>query len=251
MANNLQFCFHKQTYQLNLKIGFTILCLFFFILFCVLGVWQLHRFSYKKNLLIAYQQRLADQPKSLNEIMQSTDSIQFQPLRVEGYYKNDATLIMQNQFHHGQDGFEIITPLQINNQKKLLLVDRGWVKKTKNGLPKIIAIKEKQTIIGHVKELNEYQFILGKNILEKTSSYLVIQKVDINELHHATNQDYYPFILRLDASQSNGFVRDWTLSNIMPERHMGYAIQWFIMAFVLVIAYLCFCCEKVKNEKLA
>jgi cytochrome oxidase assembly protein ShyY1 len=37
---------------------------------------------------------------------------------------------------------------------------------------------------------------------------------------------------------------------MLPARHLGYAVQWFVMAMVLAIALICFCCERI-NEKTA
>lgn len=263
-AQPLQFSFHNKTYQFKFRIGFFILCAFFFILFCILGNWQLHRYEYKKNLQILFNQHLAASPKTLKQVIDSTDDMQFQTLMVKGVYEPEHTFLLQNQFYHDQLGFDVLTVVRIPDEKKFLLVDRGWISKNKLSCEKkstaslgevcsLPASKMQaitfQKIQGYIKLVDTHQFILGKNILDPSASPVVIQKINLDEISQITHQEYFPFILRLNANQVNGYVRDWTIVTVMPERHMAYAVQWFAMAFVLLIAYLCFCCERISTSE--
>lgn len=238
MVNLSTFHFRQNTYCFKFRRGFSLLCLFLFILCIALGQWQLHRYAYKKTLLATYQKRLHEKPQDF-QIIVSQQDLQFQPVKIAGEYVNSLTMLIQNRFYHDEPGFEVLTPLKISGDKKLLLVDRGWIKN-----PDILPVLKKQEITGHIKLLDEYQFILGDNLLQPDKKPYVLQRVDINEISQITHQAFYPFILRLDANQENGFVRDWTIVTVMPARHMAYAIQWFALALVLLIAYLCFCFEK-------
>ena len=245
----MQFQFRQQSYLFRFKIGFFILCLFFVFLFSMLGVWQLHRYHYKKMLVSTFQDRLTAAPKPFLQVTGSGD-LQFQRITVEGHYLNALTMLVQNKFNQGRSGFEVLTPLQIRGQEKLLLIDRGWIQKPANqNLPSIDHVNDKQQIIGYIKLLDERQFTLGKNILNPAGPQIVMQKIDLDELSQITHQSFYPFILRLDASEPNGFVRDWVISIVPPERHMGYAIQWFVLVIVVLIGYLAFCSEKKNANK--
>lgn len=237
----LLFHYRKQIYQVQFRPGFLVFCLFFFSLFCALGVWQLHRYDYKKTLLQTYQQRLADTPRPL-----SANPPPFQRIITSGEYVNAFTVLVQNRFYRDQIGYDVLTPLRIPGDKNLLLVERGWIPEAGRDTIKSVT-GTKHIIQGYIKYLDEYQFILGKNILAPKVSPIVIQKIDTKELSQLSHQTFYPFILRLNASEPHGFVRDWTISTVMPERHMGYAVQWFAMAIVLLIAYFCFCCERIKK----
>ena len=192
-----------------------------------------------------YQERSVAAPKPLGTLPETAADLQFQRVTVTGQYLNDMTMFLQNRFYHEQLGYEVLTPMQIPGQQKLLLVDRGWIQKPADAeLPTIAPVVAEQAIIGSLKVLNEYQFILGQNILTAAKP-IVMQKVDVRELSQLMHQSFYPFVLRLDPSATNGFVRDWTLTVVNPERHLGYAVQWFLMAIVLFIAYLCYCVERV------
>jgi surfeit locus 1 family protein len=242
-----------KKYQFRFRFGFTLFWLTFFCLFCVLGVWQLHRYHYKKNLLQMYQTRLTASPITLADALSSKD-LTFQHVKLSGEYLNSQTMFVQNQLYNDQMGFEVLTPVRMPGDDKLLLVDRGWVAKPEQkALPIISSVNGTQAINGHIKLLNEYQFILGDNVLNPTAKPIIMQKVDVAQISMLTHEAFYPFLLRLDVDAPNGFVRDSTaITTVMPERHMGYAIQWFVMALVLMIAYFSFCFERValpRSEK--
>jgi len=120
---SMQFQFRQQSYLFRFKIGFFILCLFFVFLFSMLGVWQLHRYHYKKMLVSTFQDRLAAAPKPFLQVT-GLDDLQFQRVTVEGHYLNGLTMLVQNKFYQGRPGFEVLTPLQIMGQKKILLVGK-------------------------------------------------------------------------------------------------------------------------------
>lgn len=252
MANCLTIHIFQRTYLVKFKIGFFLLCLFFFVLTCALGTWQVHRYQYKQQLLSSYQQNLSEKPQSFLQIA-NKKNIEFQSIIVQGVYLNQLTIVIQNKFHDNKPGFEIITPFRVHGENKLLLVNRGWLEKKANQtIPKIQNINQEQHITGSIKLLNERQFILGKNILnanDPTNSILMMQKIDIQDIEKATQKEFFPYILRLDPSQSNGFVRDWGVKNIVPERHMAYALQWYLLALAVFIGFICFCCERVDGKK--
>lgn len=258
MAKTLLFQFRKQRYSFHFGMVFFLFCLFFLILFCLLGTWQLHRFHYKKTLLISQQTQSAAKPIPFLQIVHSKNILQFQPVTVEGLYINKLTMFVQNRLYKGQIGFDVLTPLRIPGEKKLLLVNRGWIKRPDSqkteridflNVPTIANVENLQHITGSIKLLNEQPFILGKNIFDPRTSPIVMQKIDIEEISRITQESFFPFILRLDSTQPHGFMRDWIMTTIMPERHLGYALQWFVMALVLVIAYSCFSINRITDRK--
>jgi surfeit locus 1 family protein len=245
MSVNLYFTLGQRKYLLRSETGFLLLCLFFVGLLSMLGVWQLHRYQTKQALLTHYSERSVKVAKPFNEVVKKAADLQYQRVAISGNYVNNLTMLVQNKFYNGQPGYEVLTPVRIPGDDKLLLVDRGWVRQL---LAKRTRIKERQQFTGDLKVINEYQFILGKNIPQPDATPLVMQKIDIAEISRVTNAVYYPFVLRLDNAADTDFVRDWpsTIETLNPQRNLGYAVQWFLMALVLVIAFLSFCLERVE-----
>ncbi|MDQ6158685.1 SURF1 family protein, partial [Pseudomonas aeruginosa] len=46
-----------------------------------------------------------------------------------------------------------------------------------------------------------------------------------------------PWEIRLEAGDAS-FDTDWPLVSMPPERHTGYAVQWFALATALLALYL-------------
>lgn len=243
----ITFSIKQRNYVFTFKKGFSLLCLFLFVLCCTLGVWQVKRYHYKTNLLNEWQQSLNAPAKPLATLLSTQANLQLQHAAVRGQYVNELTMFVQDQIRDNKVGYEVLTPLQIKGEKKLLLIDRGWIETADiNVVPQVSPVQGEQRITGHIKLLNEYQFMLGDNILQPAKKPLVMQKIEIAELERVTQQAFFPFVLRLDADNAHGFVREWVITNMMPQRHMAYAVQWFALALVLLIAWLCFCCERYE-----
>ena len=45
----------------------------------------------------------------------------------------------------------------------------------------------------------------------------------------------FPFEVRIQPDSPHALVAEWTVVNQSPSKHIGYAVQWFAMAAVLVI----------------
>jgi surfeit locus 1 family protein len=222
---------------MKLKFFFFWLC--FVILFFALGCWQLARYHDKKTLLETYQRQLSTKPVSLEAIQNPSE---FQHVKISGHFINGETLFVQNRFYHDQLGYEVLTVFKTKDNNKYILVNRGWVARIFGGRPLALApVPGLQNLTGHLKRVGEYQFILGENILDPIARPLVIQKIDLTEISQVLHHTFYPYVVRLDATSPAGFAREWTITSVTPERHMGYAVQWFLMAIVLLIVAIYFC----------
>ena len=63
----------------------------------------------------------------------------------------------------------------------------------------------------------------------------LIQSIDLQDMADRAKVDFSSVIGLLDASASNGFIRKWEPYTGSIEKHIGYAVQWFLMALVLAI----------------
>jgi surfeit locus 1 family protein len=60
----------------------------------------------------------------------------------------------------------------------------------------------------------------------------------VTEIGEQLGDQPYPMQLLLDANNTDGFLRDWRPTVMGPERHLGYAVQWFGLAVTLMIIYI-------------
>ena len=61
-----------------------------------------------------------------------------------------------------------------------------------------------------------------------------------------------PRIVLLDESEPDGFRRDWSahysVTEFGPEKHIGYAVQWFGLALALIAIYIVVGLKQANNS---
>lgn len=210
-----------------------------------LGCWQLQRAAEKKHLLQA-QAQLARLAPSLWRPGMSLPK-QYQPLTVTGVYL-PMTLLMDNQHYQHQLGYQVLTPLLMKDDS-LILIDRGWIAGDTNrqNMPVIASLSEKATISGQAYFPSSKGFLLGAPVEKKSEALMIIERIDPKLFSQLLHKSVYPFIIRLDNKQAHGFIRDWPVVSMPPERHYAYALQWFAMALVVLILFIVLNWQK-ENE---
>lgn len=196
-----------------------------------LGFWQLNRYHEKQKIMHQYEQRFSGSPISLQDYLKSTPG-RFEKIKVTGQFVNEKTLLLLHRYYQERPGINQITPLKIAGDNRLLLVNRGWLKQAD-----LTPINGTVTLTGSVYYPLHNPFMLGENAATPQQWPLELQEVDVKALTTLTGQAFYPFTLRLLADQPYGFKRSWSIVNMPPERHMAYAVQWFLMALVLLLMY--------------
>ncbi len=219
---------------------FFILVIILFMTMVGLGFWQLQRYHEKQQLLSTYHRNMKAPPLPWNQFLVTGGD--FRRVTVTGHYLNCKTLLLDSRWHKSRLGYDLLTPFKVSGEDKVLLVNRGWVAagRTRQDLPIIEVVSGKQTLNGYVLQPEKSGFMLGNTIESGNQPPLRIQQIDIKVIQQATDLDFYPYVLRLLPTDGNEFLQDWQIVNVTPPRHLAYAIQWFVMSVVLVIAYFIF-----------
>ena len=217
-------------------------CLLLFVVLVKLGFWQVYRYHYKSDLVKQFHQRRVDAPVPLVQLPLDQDN-RFRHIAVKGQFIAELTFYLQNRFFHNRVGYEVITPFKVSGSDKILLINRGWVAQQtehSQALPGKQPVSQELALTGYIKILDNYVFTLGANQITSPQGDTLVQKIDIDALIERYHWQLYPFVMRLDKREPFGFVRAWQPTSSDPARSLGYAVQWFAMALVLVLAYLGF-----------
>ncbi|HVT62514.1 MAG TPA: SURF1 family protein, partial [Legionellaceae bacterium] len=204
----------RLTFTFSWKMLFlALLCIGIFIR---LGFWQLHRAEEKRQLLKIYHHQQTLPPRSLTNIR---TPMPYQVVKVEGQFLN-TNLLLDNQYHAHQFGYDVITPMLLKNGS-IVLIDRGWClgDATRLSFPKIKTPKDTQIILGHVYFPSKKQWLLGPNIDQRKNNLLIIETINIAGLSQFLHKSLYPFIIRQSAdskSKSNEYIRDWAIIAVAP-----------------------------------
>ncbi|MDY6946582.1 MAG: SURF1 family protein [Pseudomonadota bacterium] len=204
-----------------------------------LGFWQLGRAEQKQALLDQYarnQQTLVDiTPANAAALSR------YQRGRVTGRYDSSHQILLDNMpSHTGQPGYRVLTPF--DTPAGWLLVDRGWVPmgSTRNELPDIAVGDSQRMITGTIDDLPRAGLELELPPVAADVPWprlLSFPKQAV--LERQLGRKLISGLLLLDASQPDGYERIWEAHlGFMPERHIGYAVQWFALAAAAVIIFI-------------
>lgn len=216
-------------------------------LFVYLGFWQLDRYHEKLNNQQALVSRMnAPMIHCISPDVTELDPLlRYRQLQITGHFLNEYQIYLDNQIAQGQVGYRVITPFQPSGQSKILLIDRGWIPlgKSRNELPIIKPVLSEQTLVGTINlpanglQLNNLFSKTPEKTINQISWPLRTQRIAFLNLESLLLQKLYPFILQLNPQDPMGFNIQAITFNPTPNRHLGYAIQWLVMAIAVLIYY--------------
>ena len=232
--------------RLNWKLTF--FSLFFFLSFIKLGFWQLDRKDEKITLIMKKAELSKSQGIQPSDITSATES--GTPVELKGAFDKKVILLLDNKILDGVVGFEV---LQLFRDLSGLnfLVNRGFVPAGRTRLenPEIPKIEDflgafegyvyRQTTNPYAIEAEEVDYNFPQ----------IVQKEDIFDLSRKLNTEVSPFIIRMRDNQAGALPRSWQVSNIRPEKHQAYAVQWFLMSLAILMAWLSFTIRFSRNER--
>lgn len=205
-----------------------------------LGFWQLDRAEQKRDILRQYEQQQHKVALNLN-----ADSIQnkyqsYQQVEVTGRFDTAQQFLLDNKVYQGRAGYQVITPLLLPNHREAILVNRGWIPQTESRLqlPTIPTPTENISITGMIKLDVANSFHLGESGIQSDTWPRIIQWIDTEQMVEKLGYKIHPFVILLDPGNEAGFVREWYIKKINPEKNTSYAVQWFALALALVIIFL-------------
>ncbi len=240
--------------QLNWKLLILGFCLFPFLLY--LGFWQLDRAA-EKQIIIETQQYQRQLPAIvLNERVLKEAVLtkvtgtpaelnHFRRVEVAGVFDQQRYWLLDNKIRAARPGYEVIGVLQLepslsgggSDGVSVLLVNLGWLPAAgdRTRLPEVKLPRGKVNISGHLSapSLNA----VFDNIAKTGWPKRVLQ-LSIDEAEAELSAKTLSSVLLIDANDPLALVTNWKSVNQSPEKHHGYAVQWFAMSFALMIALI-------------
>lgn len=216
------------------------------------GFWQLRRAEEKRAIAIEQAYRAEKQALVLTPSL--IDATGLEKLRhrrstAKGRYRSDKQYLLDNRTHHGVAGYEVLTPFRLRGSDVHVLVNRGWlpVGPDRRRLPDLGVSDALLLQQGVIVPPPAPGLSLGPSGYDNQDWPRVVQRVEMTRIQEQLGSPLLPFVVRLSKASENGYTRDWpSQPGLTPERHVGYAVQWFALAAALVV--LCVWVA-VKREK--
>ena len=208
-----------------------------FSLFVGLGIWQLQRAAEKELLYASFEmgseERLRRAPAKLGDA-------RYRHLQIDGSYVANRQIFIDNMTYQGQVGYQVLTPFQITDVDRWLIVNRGWVRAPalRSELPMIDVGMLKRTISGKMDRLPRPGLRLERPAGASEDWPQVMVFPTFEDLSQALGKPVFDYQLLLDPEHSDGFQRHWAPRVMGADKHRAYAAQWFVFALVLVALFV-------------
>ena len=211
-----------------------------------LGFWQLDRANEKRAIENQIARANSGDVERINSV-EFLKEKEYYHVRLQGAYIDDKQFIYDNQIVDQISGYYVLTPFVLKGDSKAILINRGFI--PWNGR------RDKLADIDIAEELTEVKVQISKPVkrMELEASQItgefpvLIQALDLDEMSTMAALDFVSVVGLLSHESENGFVRQWEPYTGSIERHIGYAIQWFLMALVLAFIGIRLALKQRKN----
>lgn len=222
---------------LKLPIIPTLIAFVAIVIMLKLGLWQLDRAEQKQQRLEIVEKSGEMGKMPLRSALQlSMEEILDTTVQLNGNVKLDTVFYWDNRIVEGMVGYQIIVP--VVTDYGTLLVDFGWVSlgSSREFLPQVslpATLNDESAVITQ-PQLNAFV----KETLSLESPWPKrIQQVDFDIVSQHLGVEPLPYVAVLQESYKGQFVKNYKPVVMPPEKHLGYAIQWFGLAIAAFVIY--------------
>jgi len=205
-----------------------------------LGFWQLERAEEKRLLLQQFDSRMSKPALDISRLDDINTLAAYQKVSLHGQFDIQHQYLLDNKVYHGKVGYQVLTPMKLPHQPQAILVNRGWIPlgESREQLPEFASPEGTVQIEGQVRYGPDTGIQLGE-ITDSVQSWpRVIPWVESKVLASQLGYPLASVVVLMDAKAQGGFVRDWYIKRIVPEKSTSYAVQWFALSFALLLIYL-------------
>jgi len=218
-----------------------------------LGVWQLHRLTWKEGLLVQIDQRLSAPPTPLPPRAQWSslfqDKDEYRHVSVTGRFEHDkeAYVFRTAGAGLGEAGFLVLTPLRLADGSRIL-VNRGFVPERLRDP----ATRAAGQTSGDVTVTGALRWPEDRNLFtpaDEPARRVWYTRDPVSMARALALADAAPFSIDADVSadQSQPLHGGATVVSLRND-HLSYAVTWFGLAATLVGVFGVFAWRRLKTQ---
>ena len=221
-----------------------------------LGLWQSERAVEKEQRLLQIEMLSSQKALSLEQVINisnekgNMNDINDFPVLIQGEFNPNQVFLLDNQVNKGRLGYRVYQVAEA--RENAVLISLGWVQGSVNRqeLPEVSALNGQYQFKGNVR-LIEVGVLLQEQLFTKVSWPLRVQQIELDKFSTLINRQLLPFVVYLDKNEEIGFEKNWLPIVMPPEKHRGYAFQWFSLAaaWLLLMLWAKFGVKALNKEK--
>ena len=214
--------------------------------FTWLGLWQLDRAGEKERRRGTFAVRTGDVPIQLNQRLSvrptelDPEWWRYRRVEISGEAFGERQYLLDNRTRNAVAGYHVYLPVQVAGLDRVVLVNRGWVETgpSRERRP-AVSLDPAALVVSGIVEYPRHPPLLGDDGYADPTWPKVVQRIDLDKAARDLGRPVLPFVVLMDDALPQGFVREWSpYLGIGPERHRGYALQWFSLAAAVAVVWI-------------
>jgi len=208
-----------------------------------LGYWQWHRGLAREALDAQYARAAAQLPEALRVGSPVPEGVDAVLATAVGEYDGTRQLLLDNQVHDRIPGYQVLTPIRLASGG-IALINRGWLPQNpdRRVLPALPVPAGPVTIGGLWRSLPQPALRLKiDNCAAADQPWpRIVGYPTAEDLRCLYGPDTATGVLLMAPEASDGYLREWSQGDrrFPPQRHYGYAAQWFAFCATLLAIFL-------------
>jgi len=222
------------SWQPNAKLLFLVLLMM--PLLISLGYWQLDRAQEKREILAEFQANQLSLPAAFEQL-DLGKNLQYKQVQFVGELDASRRVLLDNRVRYGRPGYEIFEALTLVGGDLKVLVNRGWVQGSldRNQLPKIESVPGQVLLRGSLYKVLRGGLQLDDGVRAVDSWPGRVGWISTERAAEIFGDEFFAYQLRLESDSIGALTTGWPTVSVQPEKHIAYAVQWFVMALVLLL----------------
>lgn len=207
-------------------IGLTSIALLLFSGFAALGVWQVQRLGWKRDLIARVDARIHAAPVPPPD--SATKADEYRRVTTSGIFLNDKAALVQASTVRGP-GFWLLAPMR-RPDSSIILVNRGFVPSRRTAYDRPAGSVR---VTGLLRLSEPGGGFLRSNDPAADRWY----SRDVAAIARSRGMDAANYFIDAQASPSSGYPIGGLTVVRFPNNHLQYAITWFAMAAMTLAGY--------------
>jgi surfeit locus 1 family protein len=214
-------------------------------LFARLGAWQLVRADEKRAMLAKAERALQQRrPRPVSVLVDAARAGEYDWVELRGRFADAPAVLLDNQQRGGKVGvraYRVFLPEALASEQVAVLVDLGWTPLPGDrAMPQVPRDAQRGDIAGLLLPPPGRGLDVGPASAQANGD-LLATAIDPVALSRALRTPMLSArVLRPPPEAGFGFERDFDIlpNTLPPERHLGYAVQWFALSAAVLITAL-------------
>ena len=214
--------------------------------FTWLGLWQLDRAGEKERRRGTFAVRTGEVPIPLDRRLSvmptelDPEWWRYRRVEISGEALGERQYLLDNRTRNAVAGYHVYLPMQVAGLDRVVLVNRGWVETgpSREHRPDV-TLDPAALVVSGIVDYPRHPPLLGDDGYADPTWPKVVQRIDLDKAARDLGRPVLPFVVLMDDALPHGFVREWSpYLGIGPDRHRGYALQWFSLAAAVAVVWI-------------